>query len=89
MLKFLIVIFLFFVLLVFLMGFSIIRTVKNILFGGGNEARCGERRQSERAASDNYRSTNNTVEDEDRKYVHRKKIFGKDEGEYVDYEEVK
>ena len=74
MFKFLFVIFFFFILLVFLMGFSILRTFKNIFFGSG------------------HRSTTTTARDDDddrTPYVHRKKIFAKDEGEYVDYEEVK
>ena len=39
-----------------------------------------------------HRSTTTTARDDDddrTPYVHRKKIFAKDEGEYVDYEEVK
>ena len=36
MFKFLFVMFFFFILLVFLMGFSILRTFKNILFGSGS-----------------------------------------------------
>ena len=39
MFKFLFVIFFFFILLVFLMGFSILRTFKNIFFGSGNNTR--------------------------------------------------
>ena len=76
MFKFLFVIFFFFILLVFLMGFSILRTFKNIFFG-----------------CKNLHSIMISVkwdDDDDRTpYVHRKKIFAKDEGEYVDYEEVK
>ena len=80
MFKFLFVIFFFFILLVFLMGFSILRTFKNIFFGSGNSTRKGEQRTTTTARDD----------DDDRTpYVHRKKIFAKDEGEYVDYEEVK
>ena len=81
MFKFLFVIFFFFILLVFLMGFSILRTFKNIFFGSGNSTRKGEQRSTTTTARD---------DDDDRTpYVHRKKIFAKDEGEYVDYEEVK
>ena len=68
MFKFLFVMFFFFILLVFLMGFSILRTFKNILFGSGSSGKKGEQR---------------------RQTSSRKKIFAKDEGEYVDYEEVK
>ena len=45
MFKFLFVIFFFFILLVFLMGFSILRTFKNIFFGSGNSTRKGEQRR--------------------------------------------
>ena len=39
MFKFLFVMFFFFILLVFLMGFSILRTFKNILFGSGSSGK--------------------------------------------------
>ena len=48
MFKFLFVIFFFFILLVFLMGFSILRTFKNIFFGSGNNTRKGEQRRQDR-----------------------------------------
>lgn len=44
MFKFLFVMFFFFILLVFLMGFSILRTFKNILFGSGSSGKKGEQR---------------------------------------------
>ena len=75
MFKFLFVMFFFFILLVFLMGFSILRTFKNILFGSGSSGKKGEQRRQTR---EEYASQ-----------ASRKKIFAKDEGEYVDYEEVK
>ena len=88
MFKFLFVMFFFFILLVFLMGFSILRTFKNMLFGSGSSSgKKGEQRrqtssysggqQHSHAAEDDYASAN------------RQKIFAKDEGEYVDFEEVK
>ena len=84
MFKFLFVIFFFFILLVFLMGFSILRTFKNIFFGSGNSTRKGEQRRQT-----NSNTTARDDDDDRTPYVHRKKIFAKDEGEYVDYEEVK
>ena len=45
MFKFLFVMFFFFILLVFLMGFSILRTFKNILFGSGSSGKKGEQRR--------------------------------------------
>ncbi|MBP3518057.1 MAG: DUF4834 family protein [Parabacteroides sp.] len=87
MFKFLFVMFFFFILLVFLMGFSILRTFKNILFGNGNSKKCEQRRQTS-GYSSNTRS-NSSARDEYASQSSRKKIFAKDEGEYVDYEEVK
>ena len=53
MFKFLFVMFFFFILLVFLMGFSILRTFKNILFGSGSSGKKGEqRRQTSGYSSD-------------------------------------
>ena len=92
MFKFLFVIFFFFILLVFLMGFSILRTFKNIFFGSGINTRKGEQRRQTNSNTSGHRSTTTTARDDDddrTPYVHRKKIFAKDEGEYVDYEEVK
>lgn len=89
MFKFLFVIFFFFILLVFLMGFSILRTFKNILFGSGSSrGKKGEQRSQTSSASSGQRTTT-TVEDENTNAANRKKIFPKDEGEYIDYEEVK
>ena len=51
MFKFLFVMFFFFILLVFLMGFSILRTFKNILFGSGSSGKKGEQRRQTRAAT--------------------------------------
>lgn len=91
MFKFLFVIFFFFLLLLFLMGFSILRALKNIFFGSS--------KQSKRSHS--YTQTRNTTtsshqdihyaeeSNADRPQRPRRKIFAKDEGEYVDYEEVK
>ncbi len=88
MFKFLFVMFFFFILLVFLMGFSILRTFKNMLFGSGssNTKKGEQRRQTSSYSSGQHHS--NTTED-DYISVNRKKIFTKDEGEYVDFEEVK
>ncbi len=88
MFKFLFVMFFFFILLVFLMGFSILRTFKNILFGSGSSN--GKRGEQRRQTSTNSgrQQSYNTAE-EDYTSANRKKIFAKDEGEYVDFEEVK
>ena len=89
MFKFLFVMFFFFILLVFLMGFSILRTFKNMLFGSGScNAKKGEQRRQTSSYSGGQRQSHNTAE-EDYAAANRKKIFTKDEGEYVDFEEVK
>ena len=88
MFKFLFVMFFFFILLVFLMGFSILRTFKNILFGSGSSnGKKGEQRRQTSTNSSRQQSYNTA--EEDYTSANRKKIFAKDEGEYVDFEEVK
>ena len=68
--------------------FSILRTFKNILFGSGSSGKKGEQRRQTSGYSSDARS-NSSVREEYASQVSRKKIFAKDEGEYVDYEEVK
>ncbi len=90
MFKFLIFIFFLFILLLFLMGFSVIRMFKNVLFGKPKQT---QRRQSShsRHSSRNQEMHNPTADtyDDSPRQKQRRKIFSKDEGEYVDYEEVK
>ncbi len=89
MFKFLFVVFFLFLLLVFLMGFSILRTFKNIFFGSSTDRKKEEYRSANnRSQASSSQHTSATGEDA-RPSHRRKKIFGKDEGEYVDYEEVK
>lgn len=88
MFKFLFVIFFFFLLLVFLMGFSILRTFKNLLFGSGNSGKKGEQRRQPSSNASGQSQSRDTSE-EDTAAANRKKIFTKEEGEYVDFEEVK
>lgn len=80
--------FFFFILLVFLMGFSILRTFKNILFGSGSCGKKGEQCRQTSGYSSNTHN-NNSARGEYASQASRKKIFTKDEGEYVDYEEIK
>lgn len=102
MFKFLFFIFFFFILLVLLMGFSVIRTIKRVLFGSGNSKQTYYKQQrntsSNRSANgrpsgQGRRSSSDYAEteeyDETNLYKRHKKVFGKDEGEYVDYEEIK
>ena len=85
MFKFLIVMFFFFLLLVFLLGFSVLRTFKNMLFGSSDSKSNAKRRHSNvRSESRQSNTANNRGGT-----THRKKIIAKDEGEYVDFEEVK
>lgn len=87
MIKFLLFILFFGFLLVFLLGFSIIRSVKNVLFGSSDKSHASRRSNSNRSSGQqhNHQSAN----EEYTRPSSRKKIFAKDEGEYVDYEEVK
>ncbi len=79
--KFLGFILLFVLLLLGLLGFSVVRSVKEAFFGR-NKKRTARRSSGQphnrQSASEKY--TRPTT---------RKKIFAKEEGEYVDYEEVK
>ncbi len=88
MIKFILFILFFGFLLVFLLGFSIIRSVKNVLFGSSSKAHASSRRSNGNHSSGQQRRRPSA----NKEYAHsssRKKIFAKDEGEYVDYEEVK
>ena len=64
------------------MGFSILRTFKNIFFGSGNSTRKGEQRRQTNSNTSGHRSTTTTARDDDDRtpYVHRKKIFAKMKG---------
>ncbi|GHT37087.1 hypothetical protein FACS189415_2720 [Bacteroidia bacterium] len=75
MIKFIFFFLIFGVLLVLLMGFSVLRTLKNAIFGSSEPKRSTSSRQQQRQTT--------------QKKPPRKKIFTKDDGEYVDYEEVK
>lgn len=77
----------FFVLIPLLFGVSIVGTILRAIFGTG-------RRHSSRRETSSYgnrqqsadSSTNATTESNKKK---REKIFDKNEGEYVDFEEIK
>lgn len=87
MFKFLFVIFFFFLLLVFLMGFSILRTIKHVLFGSGTKTQ--QKRQSCQTDNRSAGKQGQTYVSDRQTAFNRKKIFTKEEGEYVDFEEVK
>lgn len=91
MFKFLLMIAVLFVLMMFLMGFSVFRTIKRGLFGSSDAS--SQRRRSQQR---NQRTTNTNGGNSNRSETvdpsntpQRKKIFTKDDGEYVDYEEIK
>ncbi|MDL2222100.1 DUF4834 family protein, partial [Parabacteroides sp. OttesenSCG-928-N08] len=74
-----------FFVLMLLMGFSVVRTFKNLLFGGGRDTRQKNTRQQ---SSGRARSQQQRREEPTPPPAQRKKIISKDEGEYIDYEEV-
>ncbi len=85
------------ILAVALIGFAILLRVVRGVFGLGR----GRGQEASRTAREGYRAqqtrrTTASVSDdgtvsveEGELHINRKKIFGKDEGEYVSYEEVK
>ncbi|MDH6312689.1 hypothetical protein M2137_001464 [Parabacteroides sp. PFB2-10] len=82
MFRFLIICVFFFVILMFLMGFSVFKTLREIFFGSS-----GKRAASNQRSRPSSQSAQQPRQEE--QPPQRKKIFAKDEGEYVDYEEVK
>lgn len=94
MFKFIAFLFLIFLFLLTLMGFTIVRSIKQFFFGGNNnkqshrqqQHRTSPRSDSNRSQSSFYADEENSIHPNDRP---RCKVYGKDEGEYVDYEEVK
>jgi hypothetical protein len=73
--KFLFIVFLFFVLFVFLFGFSILRMLFGWVFGKPQQRQGGRSSQTGAKQADASSSS--------------KKIIAPDEGEYVDYVEIK
>lgn len=91
MFKFIAFLFLIFLLLLALMGFTVVRSIKQFLFGGNhgnpNHQQC---RSSARPEGNRSSSPETAEESPLHSSSHpRHKVYGKDEGEYVDYEEVK
>lgn len=86
MFKFLLFIFLFVVLIGFLLGFSVIRGLKRLLFGPGpssGQQRPGGQQQRQRQRPQEERK------EEDPNIKISRKLFKSEKGEYVDYEEIK
>jgi hypothetical protein len=78
MFKFLFFAFLLFLLLIFMLGFSFVRTLGRVIFGVGSSRRTSDARRRRQESEQRSREASK-----------RKKVFGNNEGEYVDYEEVK
>ena len=99
MFKFLFFIFFLFILLLMLMGFSVLRMFKRAFFGNGNATRReapsyrtnpqGNRAQTASTRRDETQEAEEVSYNERRKHTPHRKIFSKDDGEYVDFEEVK
>ena len=85
MFKFLFIIFGFFLLLMALLGFSVIRTFKRILFGGNDSTK----QKQYKTESNRKQKTQSTTTTQSGNVPTKKKIIAKDEGEYVEYEEIK
>ncbi|MDR0750101.1 MAG: DUF4834 family protein [Tannerellaceae bacterium] len=83
MFKFLFVIFFFIILMTLMLGLSFLRTLKRVLFGESESEKKARQRQAAQHAS-KQKSANRQAAASS-----KKKVFGKDEGEYVDYEEIK
>ena len=82
MFKFLMMIFLIGFLLVSLLGFSVIRSFKEFFFGSPKS------KDRQRSASQN-RQGGNAKSSTRNQQTNRKKVINPNEGEYVDYVEVK
>lgn len=78
--KALLFIILFFILLVMIVGFGIIRTVFKLFFGGNRQQTVYKNQQARERETE---WNNNKGEKK------KEKLFSKEEGEYVDFEEIK
>ena len=85
MFKFLLIIVLFILLLGFLLGFSIIRGLKNLLFGPGNRQQARPQNNNQRQ----YQQPKEERRDEEPHVKISRKLFESEAGEYVDYVEIK
>lgn len=81
--------FLFIIIVVILViGLSIIGTVLRSIFGLGGKRRTTSGNQQQTYSSQSSEETASSASDNDF-HGKRKKLFSKDEGEYVDFEEIK
>jgi len=79
MFKIFIVLFLGFIFLILAFGFSVIRLILRLLFGGWNKKPASQQSSSKQRNKTNYTGTKQNTP----------KLISKEEGEYIDYEEVK
>lgn len=77
MFKFLFIIFLFIVFLGLLLGFSVIRTLRFLLFGSNSRPQPQAKQKEQKAKK------------EEPQIKITRKVFNSEDGEYVDYEEIK
>ncbi|MDR0231084.1 MAG: DUF4834 family protein [Dysgonamonadaceae bacterium] len=78
MLKFLLFLFFIFIFLVLAFGFSIVKFIFRLLFGGWSN-NAGQQSSREQRNKTDYTGTKHNSS----------KVISKEEGEYVDYEEIK
>lgn len=64
------------VIFIFVIGLSIVGSILRVLFGFGKRS------------SSTQQTTNREETEEEKEQSKHKKLFGEDEGEYVDFEEV-
>ncbi len=84
----------FFVLIVLVLGVAVLSKIIRTVFGLGRRmtgsSSAQSHSQNQRSSSSNHRSSDNDESQQSaRNTSGRKKIFDSDEGEYVDFEEVK
>jgi len=85
MIKFILIILIIFFLIIFL-GFGLLLRVVNFLGFGKRTNQSNKRRNYDRRNQRQYQTDPDT---DDYASSGNRKVFGKDEGEYVDYEEIK
>jgi len=79
------------VFLILMLGTSVLRILRAIFFGGSYAS--GSNRQGndtfDNSASSRRTSSSRTYVEEDERTPRKKKVFADNEGEYVDYEEIR
>lgn len=78
--KVLLFILLFFIVLVMIVGFGIIRTVFKLFFGGNKRSTIYQNQQTRESETEWHNSHGEKK---------KEKLFSKEEGEYVEFEEIK